>query len=875
MKFSSSAFLTLQSYPKLIRRSGAVFNQQLAILQSFTEAFIPILSTTTFSPKLVNSTTYDFLSAILFVSNHLGSSYHEGSTVVAPAKSPLSDICRTLGNPDVIHALVALTTEHNPTMDALREMIFKEALLSGNVRLTTLMLSQFKLDLADSLPGPWPQDFYGARFTWLPGRDFITARPPLQVAIESSNVELVKLLLSYGASADIRGAFCCDMMMVAVCRGSEDIVHMLLQPFQQSLVPALLICLRHNLNTLADILWAAVKTSDERLMEALTEKDKSNILSAATHSGHIRIMTDVLEGGAGVNALDELDMSPLQEAARSRVSGVQAINLLIEWGAEIDYRLTGDDFIMPTALQISLCEGTIEAAELLISAGADPNAERVVDHNDILGWPETDCLGIAIECERGYPIVQLLLQAGARPTAQSLSAAVNCNASDIIQLLLDINTPLSIDVLFSAADIGNTDMVTRCLNAGFDVNHLKDLESPLLRAAKGPSMMEDYLDERTYDILLDSGADVNMSGTWLSALQWAIRGRKNHLISLLLEKGSDCSSGVLVEAVNSKDSILLNKILDAVASRTDNNESFTSGCLGHEALNKAFHEKNETMASILVHRGINLRKPCAARMFRPLSLPLMESLLAHGLPANLSGCCQLECCEKGFLKWHLQPVQQLACTGNNDAIRLFLKHGANPNLFSHEEVEAKSGVWMHMSALGSAAAGGRMTTVNILLDVGAEVNQPALGTFGRTPLQSAVQSGRIEIVRRLLEKGADVNAQPAKDAGVTALQAAAIGGYITIAAELIEHGAEVNAPPAEKNGRSALEAACEYGRIDMVELLINAGADLEGTQYNNGIALAKGNGFNAVARFLRRRKEEVQMNEFVIFPADTPPPSPL
>lgn len=130
------------------------------------------------------------------------------------------------------------------------------------------------------------------------------------------------------------------------------------------------------------------------------------------------------------------------------------------------------------------------------------------------------------------------------------------------------------------------------------------------------------------------------------------------------------------------------------------------------------------------------------------------------------------------------------------------------------------------TALQAAAEGGHLSTVNLLLQNSAEINDPPAEFSGRTALQAAAGGGHLDVVNRLLRKGAGVNAAGATFSGRTALQAAAAGGHLEVVNRLLEEGAEVHAPPAHTDGRTALQAAAGGGHLDVVDRLLAEGAEV-------------------------------------------------
>ncbi|KAH8679378.1 ankyrin repeat-containing domain protein [Ilyonectria robusta] len=91
----------------------------------------------------------------------------------------------------------------------------------------------------------------------------------------------------------------------------------------------------------------------------------------------------------------------------------------------------------------------------------------------------------------------------------------------------------------------------------------------------------------------------------------------------------------------------------------------------------------------------------------------------------------------------------------------------------------------------------------------------------RTVFQLAVEKGQTEVFDILVEAGANVN-EPAGDSdGATALQLAAQKGYLGIAERLLALGADVSAPGFGRSGLTALMKAAFHGRTDMLQLLLN------------------------------------------------------
>ena len=98
------------------------------------------------------------------------------------------------------------------------------------------------------------------------------------------------------------------------------------------------------------------------------------------------------------------------------------------------------------------------------------------------------------------------------------------------------------------------------------------------------------------------------------------------------------------------------------------------------------------------------------------------------------------------------------------------------------------------TALGTAAEGGYLAAVRLLLEAGADVDAPD-GNFA-TPLMQAAAPGHIEVVQALLDAGARVDA--CENGKRTALSFAAYAGNTEVVQLLLRHGAKPNTPTRPK-----------------------------------------------------------------------------
>lgn len=145
------------------------------------------------------------------------------------------------------------------------------------------------------------------------------------------------------------------------------------------------------------------------------------------------------------------------------------------------------------------------------------------------------------------------------------------------------------------------------------------------------------------------------------------------------------------------------------------------------------------------------------------------------------------------------------------------------------------------SPLTAAVVNGTIDIVKLLLDMGADTEQPAqvrvmdeqllanseaLEQKIRTgswllPIQWAATMGNLEAAELLYETGADIDAQAGS---LTALQLAVKFQHAHVAAFLLDHGAQLNAV-LDSTSYSTLGLAIETGNLSLAQILLQRGAD--------------------------------------------------
>jgi ankyrin repeat protein len=348
--------------------------------------------------------------------------------------------------------------------------------------------------------------------------------------------------------------------------------------------------------------------------------------------------------------------------------------------------------------------------------------------------------------------------------------------------------------LYYASVYGFPSVVRSLLDQGEDINARGGLYGTALQAAASKLLKDrevelprrgswgsktakpSELHEEVVRILIARGADVNIQdGIWDTALQAAALENNQGMVELLLRHGA----------------------------RTD----LEGGRFG-SALQAAAQTGNMTIMQLLLQNGARVNAMSGKRgsALQVAALwgheEVVKLLLSQEADVNL---------KSGEMGTALQAA---AYNGNEQVVQLLLDHGAQVNDFGegshglakpplylaakrgHEGVVRKllaSGAWPVGEALQAAAAEGDIKIARVLLEAGEIQGTPFASTISSTnTLQSAALGGNLALVHLLLSRGADVNHYGGEYG--YAIHAAAWLGYHDIVQTLLEQGADANSP---------------------------------------------------------------------------------
>jgi ankyrin repeat protein len=432
---------------------------------------------------------------------------------------------------------------------------------------------------------------------------------------------------------------------------------------------------------------------------------------------------------------------------------------------------------------------------------------------------QPDWLPIRLALENDHDeVANVVLLAGAdspgyiHETQGTLAPALRKRNFDLVRSLLsaDIGSSLSSkDIPKDVASWFNTSILSDLILVFPDLPtqiHYQGPFFPMIESSENTSTLQGICVQcmetdnvMFFKTFLES---VSLTGfPWNSCLASAIRRCQSKMVELLLDYGASPFDDEVLEAATS-DGVNMLPLIFGEGQK----DRKVRKCIGAHILKFVMLENpsNEKVLDDLLEGGmVNLvaaEKPntLSVEMFTPLGLAIV----------GLSGFCKT----------------------NFGAVKRLLRAGSDPDGIARIQALTRSRVGQ--TALMLALETGREDLVRLLVEEHqADVRKQTRLIIKQTPLQYAAKLGSLEMAQLLMNLGADVNEEPAIRSGGTALQYAAISGNCNMAAELLDKGAQLHALPSKVNGRWPLEGAAEYGRLDMIQFLWRANGFLGGTGF--------------------------------------------
>ncbi|KAN0098195.1 Ankyrin repeat-containing domain protein [Hyaloscypha variabilis] len=614
----------------------------------------------------------------------------------------------------------------------------------------------------------------------------LEAETPLEAAMARKNIELIQLLLDYGARVTEQS------LVEAVHRCDISVVKLLLNSGGQVTESVIKSAVEYN----STLVFFLLDTAGDRTKG----KCKTAALIKSIEHGEMALIQDLSASGAQLTKNNKLE-DAIQQVIKS--GNTPILDFLLD---EKSGHRTPSLESLGTGLWTAIDNSRNDIVELLLMAGANTNST----HGRL---SESPLLGAIIK--KDLRLVKQLLVAG---------AAVNGIEGPKGSLEYTHATT----VLPAVVDWGYCPLIHDIINAGAEIDAVEPngCRNALFVAAEKKS-------KEIIKLLIDAGANVNAPEAVLSgetALSAASRNNDLLMVRYLLELGADVDEHSLIFGITGSVE-LVQTLLEARLHRHKRySRSYGCGALQH-----AIKLKDPIMIKVLLAKGIDpnaiLNKKVGDQTVRPHSFyhppptDPREPYLQRGQTALGFAIKSDNRTDSGIVKLllhggadpnsivtddHRTALLVAIDEGNLGLVKVLIAAGANA------DPDLRFGI--KRTPLQLAAEKGRIDIVNILLDNGADINTPPFDRYGATALQFAAIGGYIGIVQLVIERGADVNASPAKIGGRTALEGAAEHGRIDILQLLLSAGAQVIGTGVRQYDR-ARELALENGHRAACRLL--------------------------------------------------------
>ena len=572
----------------------------------------------------------------------------------------------------------------------------------------------------------------------------------------------------------------------------------------------------------------------------ITDVDDETVIHHAIYGGcSKKALKAIVDHGADINARSKSNLTPLMIACQKR--NIDAIYVLLQAGADPNI----NDLKGATVIHHAVTSGCRKRIlQAIIGHGADVNIMNT-----------QNCTALMMACRKGdIDATNVLLTAGTNPntvdecgdTCLHLAVRGGCNEETVQAIInhgIDVNAANKSNVtsLMIAYDEGNIDAINVLLQTGANPN-MKDCEgTTALHCAAQAGCSKD-----TIQAVIDYGADVNaVNKDNVTALMIACEKGNIDVINVLLQTGADPNikncEGAAVLHYAAKGGCSKNGNVDAihallsVGAHHNLTDTFGLTCLHYAAVGCCNRETLQTIVDLSADVNARNKNDKTALMIacEKGNVVAIHELLQAGANPNIKDnkgktathYAAVSVCSKETLQALLncgadititdiqnRTALMIACImGNEDAIIVLLTAGTNPNA-----VDSCSYTCLHFAVEGGCS----IEAIHAIIDHGADVNATTIANV--TALMFAIWKRSVSVINILLRAGANPNI--ANDDGCTCLHEAVIE-YLSeeILQVLNNHGADVNT--RDKKNQTALMLASEKGNTDAMNVLLKAGAD--------------------------------------------------
>ncbi|XP_065174102.1 serine/threonine-protein phosphatase 6 regulatory ankyrin repeat subunit A isoform X3 [Atheta coriaria] len=645
----------------------------------------------------------------------------------------------------------------------------------------------------------------------------------LHLAARRKDIDMVRILVDYGTSVDIRNGEGQTPLHIAAAEGDETLVKYFYGVRASASVTD---------NQDRTPMHLAAENGHAAIIELLADKFKASILERtkdgstlmhiASLNGHADCAMMLFKKGVYLHMPNKDGARSIHTAARYGHVGI--INTLIQRGEKVDVT-TNENY---TALHIAVESAKPIVVETLLGYGADVHIRG--------GKLKETALHIAARVKDGERCALMLLKSGAGPNLTTE----------------DGQTPVHV-----AAQYGNMQTLQFLLEDGGDPQYKnKSGETPLHLACKGcrPEIVTyliDYVKINKPDLKLSHYVN-ELNENDESSLHYICHVKKEDVdlpgadrecVRILQQNGADVS---LVSKPNHQTAF-------HYVADVGNNEVFLemishmNGTDVQKALNRQ-STNGWTPLSIASHKG---------------HVEMVNNLLNNQARVDvfdLEGRSALHlAAEKGYTQVCDYLLQNKAFINSKSRNGRTALHLAALNGYVHlvtflikdhnaviDILTLKKQTPLHL-----AAGAGQIEVCKLLLDLGANID--ATDDQGQKPIHAAAQNNYSEVAKLFLQQHPSLVMATTKD-GNTCAHIAAAQGSVTVIEELMKFDRSgVISARNKLTDATPLQIAAEGGHADVVKALVRAGASITDENKNGftAVHLAAANGHGTVLDVLR------------------------
>ncbi|XP_058801376.1 serine/threonine-protein phosphatase 6 regulatory ankyrin repeat subunit A isoform X4 [Phymastichus coffea] len=616
----------------------------------------------------------------------------------------------------------------------------------------------------------------------------------LHLAARRRDVDMVRILVDYGAAVDMQNGSGQTALHIASAEGDETLVKYFYGVRASAAITDHLDRTPMHLaaeNGHASIIELLADKFKASIFERT--KDGSTLMHIASLNGHSECATMLFKKGVYLHMPNKKGARSIHTAAKYGHVGI--ISTLLQRGEKVD-ATTNDNY---TALHIAVESAKPAVVETLLGYGAEVHVRG--------GKLRETPLHIAARVPDGDRCALMLLKSGAGPNLATDDgqtpvhvAASHGNLTTLKLLLEDGGDPM-----FKSKN-GETPLHLACRGCRAEVvRHLIEF----VREKRNPEVATSYVNSLTFE-----GASALHYAAQIEPHEVVTPGDDRAIVRALLEGGADVS----VQTRQAQESAFHycatagnNEVLAEIISQMSATEV-------QKALNKQ-SAVGWTPLLIAAHKGhMDIVNTLLANHARVDVFDLEgRSALHLASEHGYLEVCDALLANKAFINSKSRvgrtALHLAAMNGNTHLVRFLVQdHGAAIDVLTLRK----------QTPLHLAAGAGQLEVCKLLLELGASID--ATDDQGQKPIHAAAMNNYAEVAQLFLQRHPSLVMACTKD-GNTCAHIAAMQGSVRVIEELMKFDRQgVISTRNKLTEATPLQLAAEGGHAEVVKALVRAGA---------------------------------------------------